>query len=105
MIEYDDGLLDMLVPVYKIEILHPEEYVRGPLHSRKNNDSRVMKLIRKILADDNDQWVGRFCVGESHYCDENGENKVDKMGFYTHRKDVLLFDDANTAFAVRMTFT
>lgn len=105
MIEYDDELLNMQVPLYRVEIINEEAYLRGAHGKRRRDESRTMRLIRKVLAADDDQWVGRFCVGESVYCDAQGGNTTGADGFFTHRKDVLLFDDANTAFAVRMTFS
>ncbi|RYD47072.1 MAG: hypothetical protein EOP83_28630 [Verrucomicrobiaceae bacterium] len=110
MIEFDENLKYEVIELYPVEIIRPESFVRGSIAMASRTgqgEGRTMKIIKEILADQDDQWVGRFCVGESLPCDEHGgdELKPSHLGVYPCRKDTFLFDDANTAFAVRMKFT
>lgn len=100
MIEFDDSIISE--PGVELHVVQfPPERLTN---SRSKDEGRTTTIIKGILADEDERFSGRMCVGEHAYCDERGGDTRGLFGLPTHQRLMLLFDDADTAFYVKMKY-
>jgi hypothetical protein len=100
MIEFDDTIREQ-EGLQLYEVKFPPEIL---VSSRSRSEGTTTKIVKEILSDDDERFSGRMCVGEYSYCDENGDYKMNMFGLPSHQRLALLFDDADTAFYVKMKY-